>query len=149
MKLLWDLMREEDCNDTFEANGTSNFFPRSCCPDHNKFDQRTPGLFKEEFRCSEMTALCSKSYCCYNVLTNVYKLACKSINKDVLIQQDPMDKFRRVLFGREVIQTENRGFRVVNNQKVCTYELKKTGLSYFYPKRKVLGDGIHTVPLDI
>ena len=32
---------------------------------------------------------------------------------------------------------------------VATYELTKNGLSYFYPKRFVEEDGIHTKPLDL
>ena len=43
----------------------------------------------------------------------------------------------------------NRGFRDIDYKTVCTYELKKVGLSYFYPKRKVCEHGIHTTPLDI
>ena len=42
----------------------------------------------------------------------------------------------------------NRGFRVVNNS-VYTYNQVRDGFSYFYPKRKILEDGITTRPLDI
>ena len=33
--------------------------------------------------------------------------------------------------------------------KIRTYEQKKTALNYFYCKRRVLNCGIRTVPLDI
>ena len=39
-------------------------------------------------------------------------------------------------------------FRVMNN-KMCTYIHVKNAFSYFYPKRKVLKDGVSTIPLDI
>ena len=67
-------MRQSDCNDNFAADSSSNFFPRECCKKHAAFDKRTPGLFKEEFRCSEMIALCSKTYCCYDEETDTVKV---------------------------------------------------------------------------
>ena len=32
---------------------------------------------------------------------------------------------------------------------VAMYEQTKKGLSYFYPKRQIQGDGIHTKPLNL
>ena len=49
---------------------------------------------------------------------------------------------------KQNLTSQNRGFQVKNNS-VWTYVQEKRGLSYFYPKRKVLGDGIHTEPLDL
>ena len=40
------------------------------------------------------------------------------------------------------------GFRLKNNS-IFTYSQEKIGFNYFYCKRKVLRDGISTVPLDI
>ena len=148
MKLMWEMNRENDCRDDFRADEHYNFFTRNCCQQHWKFDQRTPGLFKEEFRCTEMVALCSKTYCCFDEPTRITKLSCKGLNKDSL-NDEPINKYRAVLEEKERVITCNRGFRVVGNSKVCTYELKKNGLSYFYPKRIVLSDGIHTKPLNI
>ena len=42
----------------------------------------------------------------------------------------------------------NRGLRVLDNE-MCTYVQVKNAFSYFYPKRKVLEDGVSTIPLDI
>jgi hypothetical protein len=42
----------------------------------------------------------------------------------------------------------NRGFRVVDN-KMYAYLQERAVFSYFYPKRKVLDDGVSTEPLDI
>ena len=50
----WELKRAEDCKDHFTANATFNFFPRTSCTEQKKHDKREPGLFKEEFRCTEM-----------------------------------------------------------------------------------------------
>jgi hypothetical protein len=42
----------------------------------------------------------------------------------------------------------NRGFRSYNGH-VYTYTQARDALSYLYTKRKVLADGVSTVPLDI
>ena len=150
MKTLWQNCRWADCSEReFKADGRFNFFPRNCCSHHNKYDQRTPGLFKEEFRCTEMVALCSKTYCCFDAQSETVKISCKGVNKSALKNDNPMMKMRSVLQKQEEITSINRGFRVVEQKEICTYELKKRGLSYFYPKRKVQEDGIHTEPLDI
>ena len=46
------------------------------------------------------------------------------------------------------VTSNNGGFRT-NNHYVATYEQVKKGLSYFYPKRIVETDGIHTLPLNL
>ena len=149
MKEVWNLLRSSDCKDTFQADNVGNFFPRECCTSHNKHDQRTPGLFKEEFRCTEMVALCSKTYCCFNEPHKNVKISCKGLNQCSLINDNPLEKYKSVLFDQEQIVTVNRGFRTVNSEKICTYEMRKKGLSYFYPKRIVDHDGIHTKPLKL
>ena len=63
---MWEFSRIEDCNDNFAAASSGNFFPRTCCEKDKKHDKREPDLFKEEFRCTEMLCLCSKTYCCYD-----------------------------------------------------------------------------------
>ena len=143
----WQELRSHDCIENFKACPSRNFFPRNCCDEHVKFDKRTPGLFKEEFRCTEMIALCSKTYSCYCDRTKAVKLSSKGVNKQHL--GEPMEKYRKVLFGNGVICSKNRGFRVVNSNSIYTYEQEKRGLSAFYPKRVVLDDGIHTIPLNI
>ena len=60
-----------------------------------------------------------------------------------------MEKYLNVLLHQTEIETVNRGFRFIGKSKICTYELKNSGLSYLYPKRKVKDDGIHTETLDI
>ena len=57
----WTDIRKEDCCNYFEADSLRNFFPRTCCSTHSQLDKREPGLFKEEFRATEMICLCSKT----------------------------------------------------------------------------------------
>ena len=83
-KAEWGFLRTEDFKDDFTANVTTNFFPRTCCTKHIKHDKREPGLFREEFLCTEVLCLCSKTYCCYDSNANEYKYSSKSLNKRTL-----------------------------------------------------------------
>ena len=56
-KQVWVALRQQDCNDSFQADAIQNFFPRTCCSKHKNDDKREPGLFKEDFRCTEMICL--------------------------------------------------------------------------------------------
>ena len=127
-----------------------NFFPRTCCHKHIKHDKRELVLFKEQFRCTEMLCLCSKTYCCYNSVTNKTKFSSKGLNTSVLEESSdgPLQKYRRVLDDAVSMTSTNRGFRTINHQ-ILTYEQTKKGLSFFYPKRIVDADGNHTTPLMI
>ena len=104
----------------------------------------------EESRCTEMICLCSKTYCCYDAKSDKYQFSSKELNKRTLeeTRDGPLEKYRRVI--EEIVNLTSstyRRFRTINHC-VATYEQTKKGLSYFYPKRKVLSDGIHTVPLN-
>ncbi len=57
-------------------------------------------------------------------------------------------KIHNVLFNGVKDMCMNKGFRVHQNEMI-TYIQQKKGLSYVYDKRKVLEDGVSTVPLDI
>ena len=146
----WKQLRFKDCTDNFTANATDNFFPRTCCIAHKKHDKREPGLFKEEFRCAEMLRLCSKTYCCYDRKSNKYKFSIRGLNKRTLEDcgDGPMSKYRKVLEEAVNVTSTNRRFRTIQHS-VATYEQTKKGLSYFYPKRIVEEDGIHTKPLHL
>ena len=54
-----------------------------------------------------------------------------------------MSKYRKVLGEVVNVTSTNRGFRTIQHS-VATYEQTKIRLSYFYPKRIVEEDGIHT-----
>ena len=145
-----NLLRTEDCKDDFTANATTNFFPRTCCTKHMKHDKREPGLFKEEFRCTEMLCLCSKTFCCYDSNSNKYKFSSKGLNKRTL--EDCGDgliaKYRKVLDDFNNVTSTNRGFRTFHHS-VATSDQTKKGLFFFYPKKNVDADGIHTRPLSL
>ena len=64
MKTEWQTLQSNDCVDNFTADAVANSFPRACCVKHKQHDKRKPGLFKEEFRCTEILCLCSKTYRC-------------------------------------------------------------------------------------
>jgi hypothetical protein len=53
-----------------------------------------------------------------------------------------------VLLTKQSGSGTNRGFRVIDNT-MHTYLQERAGFSYFYPKTKVLADGVSTEPLDI
>ena len=115
-----------------------------------KHDNREPGLFKEEFRCTEMLCLCSKIYCCYDSNSNKYKFSSKGLNKRTLegSGDGPMAKFWKVSDEFINVTSTNRSSRTVHHS-VATYEQTKEGLSYFYPKRIVDAVGIHNRPLKL
>ena len=114
-----------------------------CCIARKAFDKRTPGLFKVEWCGDGFIGLCSKTYYCFG---STNKCTAKGLNKR---QNDiDKDKFLAVLTNRRSGGGVNRGFRV-HNSSVMTYIQERAALTYFYPKRKVLEDGLTTAPLDL
>ena len=91
-----------------------------------------------------MIALCSKTYCVKGDKKD--KVSCKGLNKKTIENDEPLAKFRKVMDTKTNLTSSNRGFQVKDNA-VWTYLQTKKGLSYFYPKRIVASDGIHTSPL--
>ena len=63
MRAEWQMLQSNDCVDSFTADAVAKFFPETCCVKHKQHDKREPGLFKEEFRCTETLCLCSETYC--------------------------------------------------------------------------------------
>ena len=129
--------------DTIEADGTY-WFPRTCCPPHALYDKRTPGLMKLEASGHLLICLAAKTYFLANDRGN--KLSCKGANKSAVT--NPQEQVLRVLNTKNSEYCTNRGIRELNGEMV-TYELRKVAFSYFYCKREVLADGIHTRPLNI
>ena len=93
-----EAIRSRDCTDRFTGNATCNFFPKTCCTAHKKHDKREPGLFEEEFRCTEMLCSCRKTYCCFDRKSNQYKFSSMGLNKRTLEDcgDGPMSKYRKV-----------------------------------------------------
>ena len=150
MRAEWQRLQSNYFVEKFAADAVAKFFPRLSCVKHKQHDKREPGLFKEEFRCMEMLCLCSKTYCCYEVASNKLKLSSKGLNKLVLEQSGdgPLEKYRRVLNENVNVTSNKRGFQT-NNHSVATCEQIKKGLSYFYPKRIIETDRIHSEPLNL
>ena len=46
----WNAIRLRDYTDNFTGNAADNFFPKVCYNTHKKHVKREPGLFKEDFR---------------------------------------------------------------------------------------------------
>ena len=69
----------------------------------------------------------------------------EGLNKGVLEQSGdgPPEKYRRVLHEKVNVTSNNRGFRA-NSHSVASYEQLMKGLPYFYSKRTVETDRIHT-----
>ena len=86
MRAEWQMLLANNCVESFTADNVANFLPRTCCVKLKQDDKREPGLFEEEFRCTEMLCLCSKTYCCYDVTSNKPKFSSKGLNKPVLAQ---------------------------------------------------------------
>jgi hypothetical protein len=130
--------------ESVKADAVSHWFPRTCCQKHGTYDMRTPGLFKLEYEGDEMIGLCSKTYIVKN--GSEVKFSSKGISKRFV--SGAMDTYRQVLQSGKSASSTNRGFRVKDNE-IYTYAQQRCGFTYFYCKRKVLGDGIHTVPLEL
>ena len=61
---------------------------------------------------------------------------------------DPQHHYLKALVEKVSHYSTNRGIKATETG-VCTYELVKLAFSYFYCKREVLPDGIHTKPLSL
>ena len=114
-----------------------------CCIARKAYGKRTPGLFKIEWCGDGFIGLCSKTYYCFG---STDKCTTKGLNK----RQNTIDKdaFLSVLTNRRSGSGVNRGFRV-HDSSMMTYVQERAALTYFYPKRKVLADGLSTAPLDL
>ena len=111
------------------------WFLRHDTPWNATYDKRKPGLFKVEWKGDGFVGLNSKTYCCWGTESN--KASCKGISKKL---NDSEKEVYLVLQTQKNQSGEKRGL---------TYAHYRTGFSYLYPKRKVLQDGVSTVPLDI
>lgn len=108
----------------------------------NDYDKRTVSLFKIEYEGSGIVALNSKCYYCKGTYDKLSSKGCQKSN-DLNFQD-----YKNVLLNGVNKMVTNRGFRTRFN-KILSYEQEKVGLTPFYFKRKVLSDGINTVPLDL
>ena len=144
-KQEWNSLQSGDSTENFSVNSTTIFFPRTCCTKHKKHDKRELDLCKEKFRCTELSCLWSKTYCCYDFQSNKFKFSSRGLNRRPL-EDCGVGHFSRcdkVLEEVVNVTSAKRGFRTIKHA-VATNEQMKKGLSYFFPKRKVQRNGIHT-----
>ena len=104
------------------------------------------GLFKVEWSGGGFVGLSAKTYFCFHPdEKQKEKCSTKGINKSAKVT---IDHFRSVLESRQAVSATNRGF-ILKDNVMLSYNMERSGLSYFYCKRKVLDDGISTSYLDI
>jgi hypothetical protein len=133
----------------YEAD-KDNWLPRTDTPGHVAYDKRTPGLFKVEWYGKSMVALSSKSYFCQpfpDDKAHKEKCSVKGVNRgpnvDILnnpTYKDVLESGKSV-FGTNITFTQHEG-----NMK--TLRMHKKALTSVYIKRRVMGDGYTTCPLD-
>ena len=102
---LDDVIRPE-LMDYYQKHDKAKFLSTS------KYHNRTPGLFKDEFKGTKMIALTSKCYYAENSMS--------------------WDRYLEALTGH-IDKAENTGFIVDNNQ-IVTYKQNKLGQSAYYDK---------------
>eukprot|EP00112_Aurelia_sp_Birch-Aquarium-sp1_P008633 Seg1956.10 transcript_id=Seg1956.10/GoldUCD/mRNA.D3Y31 product="hypothetical protein" protein_id=Seg1956.10/GoldUCD/D3Y31 len=129
-----------------------------------KYGARTPGLFKIEAQGSNMVALCAKSYVVFDEGEDFIKFSCKGVQKDEMYKlgdrlrskvgcsnnayKNIYDTYRREFKENKTHMITNRGMKRTNDV-FTTYEQQKRCSTSFYCKRRVLNDGVSTVPLNI
>ena len=121
-------MRSNDRVDTLSADAVASFFPRTYCIKHKQHDEREPGHFKEEFRCTVMLYLCSKTYCCHEVTRNKTNFSSKGLKNRVLEQSagdGPLENYRRVLNERTNVTSLKRELRTTNHSVATKEQFKK------------------------
>ena len=129
------------------------------------YGERTPGLFKVEARGKNMVALCAKSYVVFDEHENTLKFSSKGVQKSTMYElgkelskdedynsrntyKNVFKVYQDQLQKGKTQQIINRGMKRTNDV-FTTYEQEKKCNTNFYCKRRVLDDGVTTVPLDI
>ena len=126
-----------------EYNGGAPWTIADCCQATLRYDTRTPGLFKNEFEGHGMIALNFKTYICWGEEGDKY--SSKGLSKTT--NTFTRECFEAVLATTTPKSGTNKGF-VVKDNRMLTYTQLRSGLTYFYAKRKVLEDGVSTVSID-
>ena len=120
VRVEWQRLRSNGCVDSFTAGALANILLRTSFVKHKQHDKREPGFLKQEFRCTEMLCLCTKTYCCYHFTPNKPENSSEGLNKRVLelSGHGPLKKYRRVLNEKVNVTLNNRELRT-NNQFVA------------------------------
>ena len=115
-----------------------NFFPRTCCAVHKKHDK--------SFAVLKCCACAARRIAAMIVPATNSNLVAKESTKD--FGDGPMSKNRRLPDEAVNLKSTNCGFKTFNHL-VGTYKQTQKRLSYFYPKREVLKDGVYIKPLKL
>jgi G:T-mismatch repair DNA endonuclease (very short patch repair protein) len=126
--------------------GGSIWEPRDCCKARELFDNRKTGLFKMEAKGDEIVCLNSKTYFLADSETSKNKFSSKGLSRKNT--NLTLENYKSVLQSYNSVSGVNKSFRI-QNHSIFTYHQERNGLSFLYPKRKVLPDGVSTEPLDI
>ena len=121
------------------------WFPRTDTEEHAAYDKRKAGLLHCEKTGGSMVSLCSKTYFVEGD-DGKPKYSSKGIQQrgNVITKDTYLDVLKNKVSGSGT----NKGFRL-RGSSIYTYIQERCGFSYFYPKRKVMDDGVSTRPLDI
>ena len=122
---------------------SQDWTPDECCLEQQRYDKRTPGLFKTEWEGTARVCLCFKTYFGKG---SQPKQVCKGLNTKQNVFS--LETYLNVIKNQASGFGTNKSFRVKDNS-VYTYEQVRSGLSYFYPKRLVLDDAVSAKPLKI
>jgi len=139
---LEDIIKPEMKNE-YEKD-KNNWLPRTDTEANNKYDQRTPGLFKVEYEGNGIVCLCPKLYYCLN--DGKQKFSSKGVQKtntNIL----NFESYKNVLLNDSVEKATNTGMRYLNGS-IVRYQTTKIGLTNKYNKRKTMEDKVTTCPLD-
>lgn len=118
----------------------------------NKYDERTPGLFKVEYEASELVCLSAKSYYATPAQEkDGVKKGAKGIQKrnalTLQIYKDALNPPENYVPHTAL----NKGFRFVTGKNkdlgLQLYEQRKVGVTATYTKRGLLENGINTYPI--
>ena len=144
-KAAFEHMLKGECDDSLNDKAEDRFLCRTCCDKHNKYDQKLPGVFKEEFRGTECLSLCSKTYIARGGQGGD-KVSAKGVVKSLV--DNIFDKMHSALYQKEQIEVQNAGIRQ-KDASMYTYTQAKIGFSSFFCKRVVQKDFVSTEPLTI
>ena len=125
-----------------EVEGGPVWRKRDCCSEVERYDRRTPGLFKVEFEGDAMIALNSKTYFCWcHDDDERFKYSCKGLSKSTNSLRS--EQYKRVLFECQTVSGTNKSFVFKDNNMFTTHTLR-AGLSPAYVKRVVNDDWVST-----
>jgi len=102
------------------------------------------GEDREASKCASCALLVS-ARC--SVHSNDAHISSKGVSKKT--NRLTFELYKRALDTNQSIESVNHGFRVSADHDVMTYAQRKCGLSARYTKRRVLSDGVTTVPLSV